>query len=239
MRRTILGILVAGGIASILAMSAAPSFAKTVKECDDEYAANKAAIKASGQTKRDYVAACRGETATAPAAVPAAAPAPAPAAPAAPAAANAKPTKDCDAEYAANKAAIKAGGQTKRDFVAACRSGTEVIPTGSAAAPAAPAPAPAAPAAVPAPAPQVAPAPAPVAPKPQVGATGAGGFKPTRKRVRVALRTPSCGSTRSLVSITSRERITTATRSKVRTCARRTRRRPATARLRMKSIPNG
>ena len=176
MRRTILGILVAGGIAGILAMSAAPSFAKTVKECDDEYAANKAAIKASGQTKRDYVAACRGETATAPAAVPAAAPAPAPAAPAAPAAANAKPTKDCDAEYAANKAAIKAGGQTKRDFVAACRSGTEVIPTGSAAAPAAPAPAPAAPAAVPAPAPQVAPAPAPVAPKPQVGATGAGGF---------------------------------------------------------------
>jgi len=176
MRRTILGILVAGGIAGILAMSAAPSFAKTVKECDDEYAANKAAIKASGQTKKDYVAACRGETATAPAAVPAAAPAPAPAAPAAPAAANAKPTKDCDAEYAANKAAIKAGGQTKRDFVAACRSGTEVIPTGSAAAPAAPAPAPAAPAAAPAPAPQVAPAPAPVAPKPQVGATGAGGF---------------------------------------------------------------
>jgi hypothetical protein len=176
MRRTILGILVAGGIAGILAMSAAPSFAKTVKECDDEYAANKAAIKASGQTKKDYVAACRGETATAPAAVPAAAPAPAPAAPAAPAAANAKPTKDCDAEYAANKAAIKAGGQTKRDFVAACRSGTEVIPTGSAAAPAARAPAPAAPAAAPAPAPQVAPAPAPVAPKPQVGATGAGGF---------------------------------------------------------------
>jgi Tfp pilus assembly protein PilE len=176
MRRTILGILVAGGIAGILAMSAAPSFAKTVKECDDEYAANKAAIKASGQTKKDYVAACRGETATAPAAAPAAAPAPAPAAPAAPAAANAKPTKDCDAEYAANKAAIKAGGQTKRDFVAACRSGTEVIPTGSAAAPAAPAPAPAAPAAAPAPAPQVAPAPAPVAPKPQVGATGAGGF---------------------------------------------------------------
>jgi hypothetical protein len=176
MRRTILGILVAGGIAGILAMSAAPSFAKTVKECDDEYAANKAAIKASGQTKKDYVAACRGETATAPAAVPAAAPAPAPAAPAAPAAANAKPTKDCDAEYAANKAAIKAGGQTKRDFVAACRSGTEVIPTGSAAAPAAPAPAPAAPAAVPAPAPQVAPAPASVVPKPQVGATGAGVF---------------------------------------------------------------
>jgi len=176
MRRTILGILVAGGIAGILAMSAAPSFAKTGKECDDEYAANKAAIKASGQTKKDYVAACRGETATAPAAVPAAAPAPAPAAPAAPAAANAKPTKDCDAEYAANKAAIKAGGQTKRDFVAACRSGTEVIPTGSAAAPAARAPAPAAPAAAPAPAPQVAPAPAPVAPKPQVGATGAGGF---------------------------------------------------------------
>jgi hypothetical protein len=32
---------------------------KTASQCDDEYAANKTAIKASGQTKRAFVAACR------------------------------------------------------------------------------------------------------------------------------------------------------------------------------------
>ncbi len=51
-----------------------------------------------------------------------------------------KTASQCNAEYAANKAAIRAGGQTKREFVAACRSGNETIPQGSAAAPA-PAPA--------------------------------------------------------------------------------------------------
>jgi hypothetical protein len=171
MRSFVSQSLAAGVIAAILAFSNAPAFAKTVAECDAEYAANKDAIKASGQTKKDYVATCRAGAATAPAATTPAA------APAAPAATAGKTVKDCDAEYAANKDAIKAGGQTKRDFVADCRSGTEKIPSAPAAAPAAPAPAPApAPAAAPAPAPQAAPAPAPIAPKPHVGATGAGGF---------------------------------------------------------------
>jgi hypothetical protein len=49
----------------------------------------------------------------------------------------------CNAEYAANKAAIRASGQTKREFVAACRAGNEAIPEGVAAVPA---PAPMAPA---------------------------------------------------------------------------------------------
>jgi hypothetical protein len=178
MRRSIFQILTASVIAGILAMSAAPSFAKTVKECNAEYAANKDAIKASGQTKKDYVAACRAGTAAAPAATPAAAPAPAPAATTAPTAAAGKTAKECDAEYAANKDAIKAGGQTKRAFIAACRAGTETIPAAPAAAPA-PAPAPA-PAAAPAPTPMATPAPAatpaPTAAKPHAGATGAGGF---------------------------------------------------------------
>ena len=78
----------------------------------------------------------------------------------------AKTVAECNTEYAANKAAIKAGGQTKKAFVADCRSGTEAIPTA-----AAPAPTPA----TVAPAPQAA-APAPIAPKPRVGAAGAGGF---------------------------------------------------------------
>jgi len=53
-----------------------------------------------------------------------------------------KTASQCDAEYVANKAAIRASGQTKRAFVASCRAGNETIPQGTAAAPA-PAPAPA------------------------------------------------------------------------------------------------
>ncbi|MGA2495493.1 MAG: hypothetical protein ABSF67_21590 [Roseiarcus sp.] len=78
MRRSIFQILMAGAIAGVVAMSGASAFAKTAKECDADYAANKATIKASGQTKKDYVAACRAgtEAATTPAATPATAPAP-------------------------------------------------------------------------------------------------------------------------------------------------------------------
>lgn len=50
---------------------------------------------------------------------------------------SAKTVKECNAEYSANKAAIKAD-QKKADFITACRAGTETIP-GAAAAPAAPA----------------------------------------------------------------------------------------------------
>jgi len=72
-----------------------------------------------------------------------------------------KTARECDDEYAANKAAIKASGQTKRAFVAACRAGNETIPQGTAAAPA-PAPAPAATSGSLFPSPQpAAPAPAP------------------------------------------------------------------------------
>jgi hypothetical protein len=62
----------------------------------------------------------------------------------------AKTAKECNAEYAANKAAIQAAKQKKKDFIAACRAGTETIPGGTAGAPepaptqtAAPPPAPA------------------------------------------------------------------------------------------------
>lgn len=39
-----------------------------------------------------------------------------------------KTAKECDAEYSANKAAIRGSGEKKKDFVAACRAGTENIP---------------------------------------------------------------------------------------------------------------
>jgi hypothetical protein len=163
----------------MLSLSSAPALAKTVAECNAEYAANKDSIKASSQTKKDYVAACRAGTATAPVAAPAAPAAAAPAPAAAPATAVApaggKTAKECNAEYSENKAAIKAGGQKKADFIGACRAGNETIPTAPAPAAAAPPPA-----AAPAPAPAAAaPAPAPAGPqsmKPQV-ATGAGQFQ--------------------------------------------------------------
>lgn len=181
MDKRILSVLAACGVAAVIAFSSAPAYAKTVKECDAEYAANKEAIKASGQKKADYVATCRA-AAAAPVATPAAAapaasaPAPAAAPAATPAVAATKTVKECDAEYAANKEAIKASGQKKADYVAACRAGAAApVATPAAAAPAAPAPA--APAATPTMAapPPMAPAAAPA--KPRVAApTGAGGF---------------------------------------------------------------
>lgn len=71
---------------------------------------------------------------------------------------SAKTPKECNAEYATNKDAIKGAGQKKKDFIAACKADTETIPAGTAAAPA---PA----AAVPAQTATPAPAPAPVATK--------------------------------------------------------------------------
>jgi len=146
------------------------SFAKTVKECDAEYSANKAAIKGSGQKKADFVAACRAGTETIPGGAAASTPA-APAPAQAPAAAGGavKTVSQCDAEYAANKAAIQGSGQKKKDFVAACRAGTETIPAG------APAQAAPKPNVAPAPAPTTATAPAPRT-KPAATATNSGGF---------------------------------------------------------------
>jgi hypothetical protein len=64
------GDIIAGLLfAAVAAFAAAPSigWAKTFKECEAEWKADKAAIQASGQTKKDFVAACRAETAAAPA----------------------------------------------------------------------------------------------------------------------------------------------------------------------------
>jgi hypothetical protein len=73
MRQFVIHSLAAAAIGALLAFPIAPAFAKTVAQCNADYAANKAAIKASGQTKKAYVAACRADTTGAP---PAAAPAP-------------------------------------------------------------------------------------------------------------------------------------------------------------------
>jgi hypothetical protein len=167
MRHSSFYIFAAIALGAGLALSAAPASAKTVKECNAEYSAQKDALKAAGTKKADFVASCRAE---ADAAAPAAAPAPASAA-AVEAPAAGKTAKECNAEYSENKDAVKASGKTKKAFVADCRAGNETIPT--AAAPAAPAPAAAAPP-PPAPAAAAPMAPAPMAAKP--GAAVAGGF---------------------------------------------------------------
>jgi len=148
MRRLIL-ILTAGTIAALIAVSAPPAFAKTAKECRADYAANKDALKAGGQTEKAYVATCKTGPAAAPAASAGAAPV------------LTKTKAECAAEYSANMKAIKANGQTKAAFDADCRAGTEKI-----------GPAPAATAAAPAPPPAD-----PMAPKPLMSPT-AGAAKP-------------------------------------------------------------
>jgi hypothetical protein len=152
----------------------APASAQSVmKVCGDEWKEAKAAGKTSGETWPQFLAQCRAQQrGSAPASV-STTDAPTPVAPSAPTYSQTpsrglRTVRECDDEYAANKSAIKASGQTKRDFVAACRSGSESIPTATIAPPApaaapsynapAPAPAPASYGSVPGPAPAQAPA---------------------------------------------------------------------------------
>lgn len=174
MRKKTIGIAFAAAVLSAafgLAGTGAANAESVMKICGDQWKQAKANGTTNGMTWKDFLAKCREEQKGA-AAAPAAAPAPAPAAPApAATAAAGKSAKQCNEEYAANKDAIKASGQKKKDFIAACRAGTETVPPAAAA----PAPAPAAPAAAPAPAP--APAATAPAPKPMAAPTGAGEFQ--------------------------------------------------------------
>ena len=106
--------------ASILSF---PAFAqqKTVKECQTEWRANKAANQAKGITEKAYVTQCRAGGG-------AAQPAPAPAAstsskPKATSRASGKTVKECQAEWRANKAANQAKGITEKAYVTQCRAG--------------------------------------------------------------------------------------------------------------------
>ena len=138
-----------------------PSIAqqKTVKQCQDEWRANKAENQAKGIKEKDYVTQCRGETAATPPAAPVPQVTPAPPPPSA----GRKTAKECRAEWQANKADNQAKGITEKQYVEQCRTGGAT---------AAPAPAPAA---TPTPAP-ARPAPAtPVATPPPATATAPGG----------------------------------------------------------------
>jgi hypothetical protein len=139
------------GLAGISAASAE----SVMKVCGDQWKQAKANGTTNGLTWREFLAQCRQQQGSATAA-PQAAPAAAPAAATTAAATGGKSAKDCNAEYAANKDAIKGSGQKKKDFITACRAETETIPSAGAA--------PAAPAAT-------------AAPKPAAAATGAGEFQ--------------------------------------------------------------
>jgi hypothetical protein len=160
----------------------APASAKTVRECNDEYAANKPAIQGAGQLKKDFIAACRAGTETIPSgAMTAPAPAPTQAGPAI-APGHVKTVSQCNDEYAANKPAIQGAGQLKKDFIAACRAGTETIPSGAMTAPTQAGPA-------------IAPAPMPT-PNPPQAAPAAPAPTPatTISRPRTVTPTPSTGA---------------------------------------------
>ncbi len=127
--------LVALGIA--LAGSGTANAESIMKECGTEWQAAKAAGTTNGQTWQEFLKSCRAEHAGGAQAPAQAAPSPAAPAPTtAQAPAAGKTASECNAEYAANKAAIRASGQKKRDFVSACRAGNETIPQGAAAVPA-------------------------------------------------------------------------------------------------------
>src|SRR5450631_2014046 len=141
------------------------AFAKTAKECTEEWKADKVGMQARGTTEKAYVDQCK--TAAEPAAVPApkpaaAAPEPKPTA-AAPASAptsvsKEKTAKECTEEWKADKVGMQARGTTEKAYVDQCRAG---------AAPAAAAPEPKPVVAAPTPATVAAPsAPAPAAQKP-------------------------------------------------------------------------
>ena len=180
MRLSVLRVCAAAVIALGIAIagSSAANAESIMKECGSEWQAAKAAGTTNGQTWQEFLKSCRVQHqggAQAPAA-PAAQAAPAPAAPA-PTAAAGKSAKECNAEYAANKAAIRSSGQRKADFIAACRAGNETIPQGAAAAPApAPAPAQNSGSLFPWQQPASQPAPAPMAPATTAAPTGAGQF---------------------------------------------------------------
>jgi hypothetical protein len=64
-KTTKLGFFTATAVTMLasLALSSAPAAAKTVKACQQEWQADKAAMQAAGKTEKAYVAECRGKPA--------------------------------------------------------------------------------------------------------------------------------------------------------------------------------
>jgi glucan-binding YG repeat protein len=139
MKPSLVGAFIGSAIIGVLALTPIAA-AKTAKECQAEWRANKAANQAKGITEKAYVDECRGEKAKA---------APASNAKeekastekkketsakekpsskmAAPAAGEKKTVKACEEEWRANKAANQAKGITQKAYVEQCRAGTAAM----------------------------------------------------------------------------------------------------------------
>src|ERR1700682_1166841 len=116
------GLLIAAAV--VCSISVTPAFAKTAKECTEEWRADKAGMQARGVTEKAYVQQCKGgaePTAAAPAAKPAeTAPS---AAPRQTTATGSKTAKDCIAEWRADKVGMQARGVTEKAYVDQCKTG--------------------------------------------------------------------------------------------------------------------
>jgi hypothetical protein len=140
------GLLVAAAVV-IWGVSAAPAFAKTVKDCTAEWRADKAGMQARGTTEKEYVEQCRSGAEPTTAAAPVAKPAgmAPPATPRQATAAGSKTAKECTAEWRADKAGMQARGVTEKAYVEQCRGGVPPVSASPTEPTAATAPAPAAP----------------------------------------------------------------------------------------------
>jgi hypothetical protein len=89
------------------------------QQCSHEWQALKSSGNPQGWTEQAFTVACKNHHtfAAAPSGLGPAEPTPSPAS------AAGKTASQCASDFAANKAAIKASGQTKRMFIAACRHG--------------------------------------------------------------------------------------------------------------------
>lgn len=114
-------LLIAAAV--VCSISIAPAFAKTAKECTEEWRAEKASMQARHVTQKAYVEQCRSRTeptASSQAATPAET-APSPVRGQA-TSAGTKTVKECIAEWRADKAGMQARGVTQKAFVEQCRS---------------------------------------------------------------------------------------------------------------------
>lgn len=121
-----------------LVLVSPPSFAqqKTVKACQSEWRAHKAAYQAADITEKAYVEKCRaGVAVQLPKGATTPATAPAKKAASSPARGKQRTVKACEAEWRVNKAAYQAAGITEKAYVEKCRAGV-ATPVPSAAKPA-------------------------------------------------------------------------------------------------------
>jgi hypothetical protein len=155
MKTSFVALMLAGFVGATALSIAAPALAqtKTVKACEDEWKANKAANQAAKITEKAYVEKCRAASgggatkseASKPTATKSEVAKPAAAKPAAAKSAKSesgKTVKACEDEWKANKAANQAAKITEKAYVEKCRAGAATAaPAAAPAKPAAAAPA--------------------------------------------------------------------------------------------------